>query len=320
MEQPETGRFYTGSANKIGLMSGVLLFLALILQSSIYTINYDEVGLKARLGTLEDIVSPGLHFMLPFGIEAIEKVPASMVMMEEFTFGQESENLVDKTQASGNSMITKDLNLVDTSMAVHYQIINPIAYVASVRDTKSFIRTTAEAFFRERIGQSQSNALFTTSGQKISNQIETSLQNYLNHFNVGVKVKNVEIREITPPDNVEFAFDKVNEAQQEKERNISEAKRLAAQQIAAAKIMANDIRTQAHTQALIKKTKANQELEEYIVYRDEYLHSPETIKNHLYVTSLAKVLPELKSLVVTPNNSSSLLPLFNLDSTNQGLQ
>lgn len=320
MEKQETGRFYTGSANKIGLLSGVLLFLALILQSSIYTINYDEVGLKARLGTLEEIAPPGLHFMLPFGIEAIEKVPASMVMMEEFTFGHDSENQVDKTQVSGNSMITHDLNLVDISMAVHYQIIDPIAYVASVRDTRSFVRTTAEAFFREKIGQSQSNALFTTSGQKISAQIEARLQSYLDHFNLGVEVKNVEIRAITPPEKVKFAFDKVNEAQQEKEKNISEAKRLAAQKIAAAKIMANDIRTQAHTQALKNTTKANQALEAYIVYRDEYLKSPETIKNHLYISSLAKVLPELKSVVVTPDSSSSLLPLFNLDSNHQGFQ
>lgn len=314
----KSGSLYDRFANHIGILSGIVLLSGIILQSSIFTINYDEVGLKARFGTLKEIAKPGLHLKLPFGIEKVEKVSASKIIVQEFGYRSHKEAPVSKKQLDAErSMITADLNIVETSMTVHYQIKDPINYVASVRNADQFIRSASEAIVSETVGQHQSGSLYTTSGQNISDMVRISLQDYLDHFNVGVIVRTVEIREITPPENVRSAFDKVNEAQQEKERRISEAKRLANRKVSKAKALAEGIRAEAQTEALRRQTESDGKIKEYITYHTAFLKDPEIVKTDLYVTNLAEILPLVNSVIITNGNTPQPLSLLDIKSKKQ---
>ncbi|MGV2069103.1 FtsH protease activity modulator HflK [Agrobacterium sp. 22-226-1] len=299
--------------HRVGIMSGVALFGAIFLQSSVSIINYDEVGLRARFGTLAGILEPGLHFKLPFGMDYIEKVSASKIIVQEFGYRSEGNESVSEEHLSAErSMITADLNIVEIAMAIHYQVQDPIAYLSSVRDTDQFVRSSSEAIVREIVGRSQSGSLYTTSGQMIAASAKSKLQAYLDSFHTGIDVKTVEIREITPPAGVRPAFDKVNEARQERERRISEAKRTAGGEIAAAMGQAAAIRADAEAESLRRQTDANRKITEFAVFNEAYRKAPTVVKTTLYVQVMEEVLPKVKSLLLTQDNSVPPLPLLNI--------
>ena len=59
---------------------GVIAVLALIFVfTSFYTVDADEVGVIQRMGAYVRTTSPGLHFMIPFRVETVNKVKVRLV-------------------------------------------------------------------------------------------------------------------------------------------------------------------------------------------------------------------------------------------------
>ena len=63
----------------------LLLFGGLVFDSSVYTVETDEVGIVQRFGKYRT-TQPGLNFKLPAGIEKVTKVKVRRVYKEEFGF------------------------------------------------------------------------------------------------------------------------------------------------------------------------------------------------------------------------------------------
>lgn len=64
----------------------VLIIIVLGIKSAIYTIDTDSAGVVKRFGKYNRTTSPGIHLMLPFGIEKVHEVPVNRVQKEEFGF------------------------------------------------------------------------------------------------------------------------------------------------------------------------------------------------------------------------------------------
>lgn len=300
-------------SNRVGLISGAALLGAILLQSSVFVVNFDEVGLRARLATLAGILDPGLHFKLPFGIDYIEKVSASKIIVQEFGYrSTTAENVSQQKLSDERSMITADLNIVEIAMAIHYQVEDPIAYLSSVRDTDHFVRSASEAIVREIVAHSQSSSLYTTSGQTIAGNAKSRLQSYLDSFHTGVDVKTVEIREIAPPVGVRPAFGKVTEARQEWEGRVSEAKRAANRKIAEATGRAASIQADAEAEALRRQTDAHGRIAQFVVFDEAYRKAPFVVKTAIYIDTMRKILPSVKAVVVTQDSNMPALPLLNV--------
>jgi len=71
-----------------GIFRGaVLVVLVLILVfTSLYTVDPEEVALVLRFGRYVRTTNPGLHLKVPFGIERALKVPIQRQLKEEFGF------------------------------------------------------------------------------------------------------------------------------------------------------------------------------------------------------------------------------------------
>ena len=67
---PSVGRI---AAIFIGALIGILLFAAL--WTSYYTVGAESQGVVLRFGKFFKTVEPGLHFKLPFGIDAVTVLP-----------------------------------------------------------------------------------------------------------------------------------------------------------------------------------------------------------------------------------------------------
>ncbi|MGB5872267.1 MAG: SPFH domain-containing protein, partial [Bacteroidota bacterium] len=89
---------------------GVIGFLAIIvLWSSFFTIDPEEVGVILRFGRYTRTVSPGLNFKMPLGVEVLEKVPIQRQLKEEFGFRTEEAGV--RTRYSKSNLLGESLML-----------------------------------------------------------------------------------------------------------------------------------------------------------------------------------------------------------------
>ena len=107
----------------------VLVIICLIIVfTSWFTANPEEVGVVLRFGKYSRTVKPGLHFKLPFGIETVYKVPVERQLKEEFGFRTERAGINTQYSAKDfqdeSMMLTGDLNAAEiewiTQRAVNF--------------------------------------------------------------------------------------------------------------------------------------------------------------------------------------------------------
>ena len=148
---PSVGRI---AAIFIGALIGVLLFAAL--WTSYYTVGAESQGVVLRFGKFFKTVEPGLHFKLPFGIDAVTVLPTRRQLKLEFGFSAPAYT-TNPIQAGldpdkEKSMVTGDLNAALVEWVVQYRIEDPREYLFDVRNPGETLRDLSEAAMREVIG------------------------------------------------------------------------------------------------------------------------------------------------------------------------
>jgi modulator of FtsH protease HflK len=130
----------------------------LLLYTSYYQVEPDEVGVVLRLGRHVRTSDPGPHFQLPFGIERVTKVPVQRQLKEEFGFrtmraDKGTSYAPSSPETLGESlMLTGDLNVAVVEWSVQYRITDPKAFLFHVRDQRETFRYMSEAAMRRVVG------------------------------------------------------------------------------------------------------------------------------------------------------------------------
>src|SRR6202048_5623933 len=99
----------------VAIFSGALLIALLIalLLTSYYTVGAESEGVVLRFGKFLKTVEPGLHFKLPYGIDAVTVLPTRRQLKLEFGFTTPGY-LTNPIQSSEDpeeekSMVNRDL-------------------------------------------------------------------------------------------------------------------------------------------------------------------------------------------------------------------
>ena len=213
-----------GGALKGAIVAFVLLIIAV---SSFYTVGPEEIGVVLRVGKFVRTSDPGLHAKLPFGIESVTKVPIQRQLKEEFGFQTVSAGVRSQFSVRGreseSNMLTGDLNAAVVEWVVQYRIVDPYKYLFRVRNVRLTFRAMSEAVMREVVGDRTVNEVLTVGRQEIADLVEQDLQGMCDQYETGIKVDQVVLQDVNPPDPVKPSFNEVNEAQQEKEKLINQA-------------------------------------------------------------------------------------------------
>ena len=135
----------------------LLLLVALLAVSSVFTIATDEVGVIQRFGKYTRTAQPGLNFKFPTGIEKLTKVKVKRVYQEEF--GLDTEKTAANYRPGNDSasqetplMLTGDLNVAVVPWIVQYRILNPLDYLFKIKDVTAILRDMSEATMRTVVG------------------------------------------------------------------------------------------------------------------------------------------------------------------------
>jgi membrane protease subunit HflK len=293
-----------------------ILFLAIILWMSIFQVGTEEVGVITRFGKYVRTVNPGLNIKVPFA-EVVYKVPVERQQKLEFGFLTVSAGINSEFSRSGESreeslMLTGDLNLAEVEWVVQYRVEDAYKYLFKVRNPEGTLRDISEAAMREIVGDRTVNEVLTVGRTEIGSKLEELIQKMCREYSMGIKIEQVVLQDINPPDPVKAAFNAVNEAQQEKETLINQAKSEYNKVIPKASGQAQETIQKAEGYATERVNNAKGEVARFKALYNEFVKAPEVTKRRIYLETMSSVIPRLGNIIITDQKGNNVLPLLQM--------
>jgi membrane protease subunit HflK len=297
------------------IIGGFLLVVAIF--TSTKTVGPEEEGVVVLLGQYNRTVQPGLNFILPYGIESMYKIPVQRQLKQEFGFrtikADQRTEYEKGTFGDESMMLTGDLNLTDVEWVVQYRIVDSYNYLFRVRNAEKTLRDMSEAAMRKIVGDRTVNEVLTVGRQEVATSVEVLLQEMCDEYQNGIRIDQVVLQDVNPPEPVKPSFNAVNEAQQERETLTNQAEAEYNRVIPRAKGEAEETIQLAEAYALNRVNRAKGEADRFNSLFDAYIKSPEVTKQRIYLETMEKVLPKIGNKIIVDDKGNNILPLLNLD-------
>jgi membrane protease subunit HflK len=292
--------------------------------TSFYTIGPEEQGVVLRFGRYTKTTDPGLHWKIPLGVDRVYKVPTQRQLKEEFGFRTEEagvRTVYSSADLSDESlMLTGDLNVAEVEWVVQYRILDPKKFLFRVRNPQDTLRDLSEAVTRQVVGDRTVNEVLTIGREAISVQVQKDLQALLDEYETGLRVEQVVLQNVTPPDPVKPSFNEVNEAEQEKEQKINSAQSEYNKVIPRAKGEALQTIQEAQGYSLKRVNDAQGDAARFDALYTEYRKAPEVTRKRLYLESVSRILPKVGQKVVVDEKAQNVLPFLDLGAVTRRAQ
>lgn len=299
----------------------ILILLVVVgLLTATKTVGPEEEGVVLFFGKYNRTVQPGLSFIAPFGLEKMYKIPVQRQLKQEFGFRTEkadtrttysNENFSDESL-----MLSGDLNLADVEWVVQYRISDSYQYMFKVRNAEQTLRDMSEAAMRKTVGDRTVNEVLTIGRQEVASNVEALLQKMCNEYQNGIRIDQVVLQDVNPPETVKPSFNAVNQAQQERETLINEAESDYNRVIPRARGEAAETIQLAEAFYLNRVNRATGEADRFNSLYEAYIKAPEVTKKRIYLETMERVLPKLQHKIILDEKGNNILPLLNLG-TNQ---
>jgi membrane protease subunit HflK len=299
--------------------TGLLIIGALIfLWTGFYTVPAEAEGVLLRFGRFSRVVPPGLHFKLPLGIDIARIVPVKRQLKVEFGFGTDSGSSTSQVGPETEwlevkSMVTGDLNAVLVEWVIQYRIESPDHYLFNVRNPDETLRDAAESVMREVVGDRTVDEVITIGRQEVEDEALQKLRALVTSYQMGIKVDQVQLKNVNPPEKVQASFNEVNQAQQERERAINVANGEYNKEVPRARGRAAQSIRAAEGYSKQRVNEAEGEVTAFNALLAEYNKAPEVTRRRLYLETMSEILPRVKNKVVVGEDVKGLLPMLNLN-------
>ena len=183
---------------------GVLIFLIIIvLMTSVRQINQYERGILFTCGKFSRVLEPGWRLVLPI-FQSYKKVDIRTKAVD-----------VPEQEA-----ITKDNVSVKINAVVYYRVNDPGKAICEVEDFYYAVSQLAQTTMRNIVGSVTLDELLSER-EKISTDICSVIDKATDAW--GIKVENVELKDVSLPEEMKRVIAKVAEAEREKAAVITKA-------------------------------------------------------------------------------------------------
>lgn len=261
-------------------LAGGALVLAWLALTSTHMVGPKEQGIVTTFGKYTRTIDPGVSLSFPWPIQSVAVTDVTSIKRDSIPEG-EAEKL----------MLTSDQNLVDLSYLVRWNIKNLKLYTFQLDRPDETVRQVAEAAMRAAIAEVPLNQAMGGGGRaQVEQRARERMQAILDAYRSGVAIQGVEIKKADPPEKVVGAFQQVTAAQQDAQRDLSNAQAWAQQLLA---------RAQGDAASFDK------------VYA-EYKLAPEVTRRRMYYETMERVLGKNDKVVVETNGVTPYLPLQEL--------
>jgi len=300
-------RWAIGAAVAVMLLGG--------LARGVYTVGPESVGVIQRFGRFVGTVGPGLRFKLPFGIDTVTILPVKRQLKMEFGFGTPGALNPDQSSpeaARESDMVTGDLNAAHVEWVVQYEINDPEQYLFNHREPGPTLRDLSESVMREVVGDRTVDEVLTIGRQGIENEAIAELTALVQELNMGLRVQQVQLKNVHPPAAVQRSFEEVNRAQQEREQMVNQANGEYNKVVPRASGEAEKKLREAEGYALKRVNEAEGDVARFKALLEQYEKAPDVTRQRLYLETIGEVLPQLGGKVILDADAKQFLPLMNL--------
>lgn len=216
----------------VGFFTFLLPFLVVLLLASIKQINQYERGVKFTLGRFSSLMDPGWRLVIPV-----------------FQSYQKIDVRIKAVDVPDQKAITRDNVSVTVNAVIYYRVSDAAKCVIEVENFYYAISQYAQTTMRNIVGEVTLDELLS-GRDKIADRIREIVDKETEAW--GIKVNNVELKDVSLPESMERTIAKQAEAEREKRAVIinSEGELAAASNVAKAAEMLSAVPGALHLRTL----------------------------------------------------------------------
>ena len=227
---------------KLIIIAIVVMIVIGLLVTNIRIVPQARAYVVERLGAYHGTWQVGLHFKVPL----IDKIARKVSL---------KERVIDFPP---QPVITKDNVTMEIDTVIYFQITDPKLYAYGVESPMDAIENLTATTLRNIIGELELDESLT-SREHINSKIRLVLDEATNPW--GIKINRVEVKNITPPRDIQTAMEKQMRAERERREAIliAEGEKKSAILIAEGQKEAAILQAEAKKQTAIKEAEGQSE-------------------------------------------------------------
>lgn len=303
-------------AARLLILIPIIVVIVGIFTGSYYTLDNAEEAVIERFGKLQDVnTTAGLHFKIPF-IDRVHIYKTNEIYSLQYGYRPLSDATTTSPATyqdvdSESIVLTKGSYLINIGAVIQYRITDPAAYHYNVDDQEGTIRLAFESVLRSNIqNQLLDDAL--VNKDSIAKEIMPDLTRKLATYNVGITVIEVKLTDVLLPEDVQFAYDDVNIATNEKDSYKSQADKYSNEMLPKARAEAYQMIQQAESYKAEKIAQAKGDVTNFNQVYEKYKVSQEITKTRLYIETMEKILSTAKNKYIIDMDSDGVLKFLPL--------
>jgi membrane protease subunit HflK len=170
-----------------------------------------ERAVVRRFGrVLPEKPGPGLWVGLPWGMDRVDRVSIGLVRRLEVGYQPEGDTVVGQ-------YLTGDHNLVNVRVVLDYAVQPDddaiVAYVLNQDRADLLVSRTAASYLAEWVAARTIDRLLLRGKTELPTALKRDLPRRLGHYHLGIRLQDISVAHLLPPDEVKSAFDEVTRAQ-----------------------------------------------------------------------------------------------------------
>ncbi len=181
----------------------VIVFVIIILANAIRILREYERGVIFRLGRLIAVKGPGIIFLIPL-VDKMVKVSLRTVVLD----------------VPPQDIITKDNVSIKVNAVVYFRVVHPQNAIVEVENFLFATSQLSQTTLRSILGQSELDELLSER-DKINANLQKIIDQHTEPW--GIKVSNVEVKQIDLPVEMQRAMAKQAEAERERRAKVVHA-------------------------------------------------------------------------------------------------
>ena len=315
----------------LAVLALVSLWLLVSACNGLYQIRPGEAAALQTFGAArpDPVATEGLHWHWPSPIGRttvlqVRKSRTTEIGYQTLPGGKINDLTGENWQRDYDAatMITGDLNLLETQLVAHYYISDLNAYLfyaddpgvefdyidhSRIRSHRSHpdnlpdgqtMKDALEIAIRRSVGHRSIDQALVSERESIELETMAHAQQILTKYRTGLTISSVQLQEVKPPDEVQEAFDGVLRAREEKETRINQALAFESQTLPEARGEAEKIRREADAYHAQRTNEAQAEADRFLAILKEYQAAPDIIAERMYLETMDQILPRTRQILI----------------------
>ena len=314
------GKMPGGGSSRRLILLGLIILMGLWVATGFYRVNPQQQGVVLRFGEWIRTTGPGLHYHLPFPIEQVLTPDVTRDNRLEIGFRDVAGSSATRRDIADESlMITGDENIVDIDFVVFWRISDAGEYLFNLADPDETIKVAAEAVMREIIGQTAIQTALTEGRQNVQFAVREKLQELLDDYRAGVRVREVQLLAVDPPSDVIDAFNDVQRARQDRDRLKNQAEAFRNDIVPRARGQAAQLIAEAEAYREEVMNRAKGDASRFDQVFSAYEANKDVTRERIYIETIEEVFGNIEKIIIDEDGQSVVpyLPLKELGRATQ---